>query len=99
MTARAELVLQRVEDDDDARLAGPAAQRAHQAPGLAGGDRVADAERHPREGAVGHPRRVDGDHAVGAQQVLGLVAQDEALQRRGEQQDADRLALHRRQAS
>ena len=63
-----------------------------------GGERVAEAERHAREGPVGHPRRVDRDDAVGAQQVVGLVAQDEALQRRGQQQDADRRALHRSQA-
>jgi hypothetical protein len=94
-----QLVLQRVEDHDHARLAQAAAQRAHEAPSLARRDGVADPERHPRERAIGHPRGIHGDHAVGAQQVLGLVAQDEALQWRGEQQDADRLALHRRQAS
>ncbi len=42
-----------------------------------------------RQRAVGHARRVDRDDAVGAQEILGLVAQDEAVQRAREQQQAE----------
>jgi hypothetical protein len=83
-----------VVDHHHAWLTDAAAQRAHQTARLARGDAVADGRRHARERAVGHARRIDRDDAVGAQKVLRLVVQDEALQRRGEQQDADRGALH-----
>ena len=72
----------------------PAAQRAQQAAGLAGGEPVGDRAGQAHRRAVAHARRVDGDDAVGAQQVLGLVAQDEALERRGQEQHADRRRVH-----
>ena len=52
----------------------------------------------PQVGAVGHPRGLDGDDARRAQQVLGLVAQDEPLERAREQQDRDRRRLSPRRA-
>ena len=60
---------------------------------LGRGQSVGDRRRQPQVGAVGDARRLDRDDARGAQQVLGLVAQDELLELAREQQDADRRRL------
>ena len=52
-------------------------------------DAIAQRAGQPRDRAVGHARRIGGDDAVGAQQVAGLVGEDEALQRAGQQQQGD----------
>ena len=76
--------LQRVEHDDRARATGQLEPAR-----LGGGERVGEAHGQPAERAVGHARGLEGDDAVGAQEVLGLLAQDEALQRAGQQQHGD----------
>jgi hypothetical protein len=90
-----ELVLQRVEDDDDPRRAHALPERSNDPAPLAGGEAVADRRRQPPERSVGQARGVDGDDAARGEQVLGLVAQDEALERRGQQQHADRAVRAR----
>ena len=81
-------VLQRVEDDERAREAG----QAHAAR-LDHGEAVGERLPEPRGAAVGQPRRIDGGHARGGEQVLGALAQRERLQRRGQQQHAQRPVL------
>ena len=81
-------LLERVEDDDDAR--GAAAERAQEATRLQRGEPGRRARRQARVGAVRHAARAERDHPRRAQQVLGLVAQDEALERRGQEQHAER---------
>ena len=74
--------LERVEDHDDARRAGR--QLAQDAARL---ERRRAGRRPGAAGAVGagrHAPRLDRDHARRPQQVLGLVAEDEALERRGQ---------------
>ena len=65
----------------------PATVRATAAPAAA-----SRGEARPRP--VRHAPRPDRHHAVGAQQVLGLVAQDEAVERAWEQQQAERVGGH-----
>jgi hypothetical protein len=77
-----------MEDDDRARAPG---QR--NAARLAGGQRLGQALREAPERAVRDACRLDRDDAVGAQQVLGLLAQDELLQRARQEQDGDRAVL------
>jgi hypothetical protein len=81
--------LHRVEDDDGAQVPVEPPQQA-----LRGRTRQprGDGRGHPGERPVAHGRRVGGDDALGAQEVLCLVAQDERLERAGEQQQADRSA-------
>ena len=57
------------------------------------GQAVPDRCRQPQVGAVGHAGGLDRDHAGRVHEVLGLVAQDEALELSGEQEDADRGRL------
>ena len=83
-------VLQRVEDHDGAGGAA-AAQGAHEPPPGRGAQRRRQRLGHAAVDPIGQARRIDRDDANGAQQVDGLVTQDEALQRAGEQQHAKRL--------
>jgi hypothetical protein len=82
--------LDRVEDDDDLGPVAVALQRLEQALGHPARQRVAQPVRQAGQRAVGDPRWVDGHDAVGAQQVLGLLAQDEGVQLAREQQQAER---------
>jgi hypothetical protein len=81
-------VLIGVEDDERARVA-----RQAQPPRLHGGDPVRHRLADPRERGVGDPRRVDGRHARGGQQVLGALAHRALLERRGQQQQAQRALV------
>ena len=83
--------LKRVEDDDDARLTAVAAQRLDEPLRLLRRQRCADGARQPRDRAVTDARRINRNYGRRAQQVFGLLAQDELLQLAGQQQHADRL--------
>jgi hypothetical protein len=84
-----------VKDDDDARLAAVAAQPFHQSFRLPRRQRSGGGARKPRHCAVANPRWVNGNDGRGAQEVLGLLSQDELLQLACQQQHADRLPLVR----
>ena len=81
-------VLERVEDDQRARdPRQPHPARLH------GRDGVRERLAEPRGARVRQPRRVDGGHARRGQQVLGALAQLEHLERRRQQQQAQRPLL------
>ena len=58
-----------IEEDDHAGPAAPPEQRAHEPARLAGREGVAQQVRQASRRAVGEPRRVDGDDALGPAQV------------------------------
>ena len=63
------------------------------------GDAIAQRAGQPRDRAVGDARRIGGHDAVGAQQVAGLVGEDEPLQRARQQQEGTRIRHARTVAS
>jgi hypothetical protein len=80
--------LEGMEDDDRCGLAG---KRPEQAAGLTAPEAEPERGGEAADRAVGHTRRLDGEGARRLEQVFGLVAQDEGLQRARQQEDGEGL--------